>query len=65
MTNGKRDLVTLGIDLGGTKTKIALMDTHGNILSTLRNSTNPEIGSDEIITHILSSVAEIQRKAKM
>jgi activator of 2-hydroxyglutaryl-CoA dehydratase len=64
MANKKRDLVTIGIDLGGTKMKMALMNNYGNILSTLRYSTKPEIGSDGIIAHILSCVAEIQKKVK-
>jgi predicted NBD/HSP70 family sugar kinase len=36
MTKRKQVLNTLGIDLGGTKVKFAMVDKTGNVLSTLR-----------------------------
>lgn len=50
------DLLTLGIDLGGTKVKTALVDSKGKILSAHKYPTNPEKGVDGAIVDILKCI---------
>ncbi len=52
--NGK--LLTLGVDLGGTKVETALVDASGRILASRRRLTHPEKGSDGVIAEIVACV---------
>ncbi len=47
-------MLTLGIDLGGTKIETALVDATGRILASHRRPTNPERGSDDVISDIIA-----------
>ncbi len=44
--------LTLGIDLGGTKVKTALVDRDGGIISTHRHPTLSETGPEKVISRI-------------
>ena len=56
MKQKNEDLLTLGIDLGGTKVKTALVDSKGKILSAHKYPTNPEKGADGVIEDILKCI---------
>jgi len=56
MKQKNEDLLTLGIDLGGTKVKAALVDSKGKILSAHKYPTNPEKGVDGVIEDILKCI---------
>lgn len=56
MKQENKDLLTLGIDLGGTKVKTALVDSKGKILSSHKYPTNPEKGVDGVIEDILKCI---------
>jgi len=56
MKQKNEDLLTLGIDLGGTKVKTALVDSKGKILFAHKYPTNPEKGVDGVIEDILKCV---------
>ncbi|MCW4031857.1 MAG: ROK family protein [Candidatus Bathyarchaeota archaeon] len=56
MKQKNEDLLTLGIDLGGTKVKTALVDNKGKILSAHKYPTNPEKGVDGVIEDILKCI---------
>ncbi len=56
--NSNRQTVTLGIDLGGTKVEMALVDEHGHILVSRRRLTQPEQGPDGVINDIIACVHE-------
>ncbi len=64
--NGK--LLTLGVDLGGTKVETALVDVTGRILASRRRLTHPEKGPDGVIAEIVacveSCVAEAGKRAQ-
>ncbi|MCP8322620.1 MAG: ROK family protein [Candidatus Methylarchaceae archaeon HK02M2] len=64
MERNVTSLPTLGVDLGGTKVKTALVDVNGQILSAHKYPTHPEKGSDKIITDILTSIDECLDKAR-
>jgi glucokinase len=57
-------LLTLGVDLGGTKLKTALVDLHGNIVSVDQHPTHSEKGSDGVISDILASADGCLGKAR-
>ena len=52
--------LTIGIDLGGTKVSMALIDADSQILSDNRHPANPKKGSEGIITDIIDTVNELQ-----
>jgi glucokinase len=47
------DVVTIGVDLGGTKVKTALVDSKGQITSVHTYPTTPEKGPEGVIADIL------------
>lgn len=53
MNRRTRKSLTLGVDLGGTKIEVALVDSQGKILSSHRYPTNPEKGADGIVDDII------------
>ncbi len=55
-----RELLTMGVDLGGTKIETALVDAAGHILSSHRQLTHPEKGPDKVIADIVMSVKTCQ-----
>ena len=57
---GSNEVVTIGLDLGGTKIEIALVDAAGNIVVSRRQPTNPEKGPDAVIANIVACVRACQ-----
>ena len=53
---GNSEVVTIGVDLGGTKVETALVDAAGRIVVSRRQPTNPEKGPDAVITDIVACV---------
>ena len=53
---GNSEVVTLGVDLGGTKVETALVDAAGRIVASRRQPTNPEKGPDAVIADIVACV---------
>ncbi len=51
-----RELLTLGVDVGGTKIETVLVDAAGRILAFHRYPTQPEKGPDGVIANIVTSV---------
>ena len=47
------DILTIGVDLGGTKVKTALVDFKGKIIAEQTYPTQPEKGPENIINDIL------------
>ena len=60
---GNSDIITLGIDLGGTKLETALVDGTGHILASRRGPTQPEAGPDEVINNIVACVHQCLKDA--
>ncbi len=56
--------VTIGVDLGGTKVEVAMVDAGGQILSGECYPTNPDKGSVGIITDIRNAVNKLQDGAE-
>lgn len=54
---------TIGVDLGGSKVDVALVDTEGQVLSENRYSTNPDKGPEGIIADIIDAVNKFQEQA--
>lgn len=47
------DVLTIGVDLGGTKVKAAIVDSKGQIIAVHTYSTKPEKGPERVIADIL------------
>lgn len=54
--------LTLGVDLGGTKVKIALVDAKGKILSVHKYPTNAKKGPKKVISDLKNHVHEYLNK---
>ncbi|MFB0501728.1 MAG: ROK family protein [Candidatus Bathyarchaeia archaeon] len=57
-------LPTLGVDLGGTNVKTALIDANGHILAVYKYPTRPEKGPQKIIADILACTHGCLNKAR-
>jgi glucokinase len=55
----------IGVDLGGTKILTALADSKGNIISTAKIDTQPDLGQKQVINNILRSINLALRQAKV
>jgi glucokinase len=55
--------LTIGVDLGGTKVSMALIDAHGQILYDNRYSTNPDRGSEAIVADLMDSVNKFHEQS--
>ncbi|UCC59104.1 MAG: ROK family protein [Candidatus Bathyarchaeum sp.] len=55
--------ITLGVDLGGTKIKVALVDCSGRLLSVHKSLTHPEKEPKRVIADILAGVEGCLSKA--
>ena len=53
---GSSEVLTLGVDLGGTKVETALVDAAGRIVASQRRPTQPEKGPDAVIADIVACV---------
>lgn len=51
-----KDLFTIGVDIGGTKTDAALVDSSGNILSTQYSLLEPSKDADKTIATVINSI---------
>ncbi len=60
METGKSESLAIGIDLGGTKVEVGLVDSMGKILSESRYPTNSSQGSEGIINDIVKAVKDLQ-----
>jgi len=56
--------MTIGLDLGGTKIEMALVDATGHIVVSRRQPTHPEKGPDAVIANIVACVRDCQVEAK-
>ncbi len=59
---GAEDALVVAIDLGGTNIRTALCNTHGQILTRIKQSTRPEEGRDAVINRMIVSVREVLPK---
>jgi len=57
------EVVTIGVDLGGTKVETALVDASGRIVVSYRQPANPEKGADVVIADIVACVETCQIEA--
>jgi len=55
--------VAIGVDLGGTNLKMALVSENGDILFEIRKDTHAEMGPDFILTEIEEGVATLLQKS--
>jgi glucokinase len=51
--------LAVGVDVGGTKIKTALVDRRGNVVDSQRQSTDPEGGPDPVIREIVATVKKL------
>ncbi len=54
--------LTIGVDIGGTKLNVALVDRKGCVLSTYNSLIHPRKGPEKVIPHILTAIAKCQSK---
>ena len=50
--------VTVGVDLGGTKIEVALVDAEGRILESSRRATDAESGAESILAELTAGLTE-------
>lgn len=55
--------LTLGVDLGGTKVNVALVDVSGRLLSVYKSPIHPEKEPNRVIADILAGIDECLSKA--
>src|SRR5271156_1233553 len=55
-------MYAFGIDLGGTKTQILKIDSHGKVLDQLKIHTDVEKGADFIIESIVKALKPLMEK---
>jgi len=60
---GNSEVVTIGVDIGGTKVETALVDAAGHIVISHRQPANPEKGSDAVIADIVTCIETCQAEA--
>ena len=53
----------LGVDLGGTNIRVAVLDADGNMSHTMRTATRSELGPDAVIKRIADLIGEVAGKA--
>lgn len=63
ITSEDKNLLTLGVDVGGTKIETALVNTAGRILASHHRSIHPEKNLDRVIADIVSSIEICLREA--
>ena len=56
------DKWTLGVDLGGTKVEVALVDAHGHIVERLKQPTQVEGGPEGVAAEIAQMVRRLTDK---
>ena len=54
---------TIGVDLGGTKVEVALVDAQGRVLSDIRYQTDVDRGPGAIISDLVDAINEVQKQA--
>ena len=59
MGEGGRPLPAVGVDLGGTKLAVGIVDEAGRILKKHLEPTNPEEGSQAILTRISKGIEQV------
>ncbi len=52
----KKGSLTLGVDIGGTKAKVALVDDKGRIVASYTYPTAPERGPERVVSELISSI---------
>ena len=53
---------TIGVDLGGTKVDVALVDVQGLVLSDIRYPTDVDRGPGAIISDLVDAINEVQKQ---
>ena len=56
---------TIGVDLGGTKILVAVVDDKGKVISTAKKTTHADKGPKEVIARILQTMDEAVATAKL
>jgi len=64
MNSKANELLTLGVDLGGTKVESALVNARGRILTSHRHPTHSEKGAERIIDDVVACVTQCLNKGK-
>ncbi len=59
------ETLTLGVDLGGTKVNVALVDCSGRLLSIHKSLTHPDKEPKKVITDILTGIEGCLSKANL
>jgi glucokinase len=61
---GRGEALSIGIDLGGTKVSLGLLNSQGKILISKKFLTGPENGADRITSDILDAVNSLKKETK-
>jgi glucokinase len=63
MVHTVKEVLTVGVDLGGTKVNIALVDVRGRTLATQKFSTHPDKEPERVIADVLRGIDRCLSKA--
>lgn len=55
--------LAIGVDLGGTKTDIAMVDCHGKIVENIKKPTEAQKGKDFVINNIIQGIHLLLKKS--
>jgi glucokinase len=61
---GDEKAVALGVDLGGTKLAVAVVDVEGKVLHRLRRATDVGGGAEAVRRQIVEAARELQRRCR-
>ncbi|MRH88204.1 ROK family protein [Nocardia sp. SYP-A9097] len=64
MPHAASEFAVMGVDFGGTKTDIALADSHGTILLRERLDTRTDLGPDHILGRTAETVRRLEQAAR-
>ena len=53
------DQTAIGVDLGGTKIEVALVDARGNVTKRIRHPTDVELGYATVKEHMVEAVRKV------
>lgn len=58
------DLALIGVDLGGTNMRVAVLDLHGNILLRHREATHASNGRVKVVARLIDLIREMLSRSK-
>jgi len=56
-------MIAIGIDIGGTQTRVGAVDQSGRVLACRRHRTDPTVGGDALVDRLIREVDVVRKEA--